>query len=198
MAFTAHRVSTPNELQQIYRLRYDVYIDELSNRHPLADHAQRQLRDTLDDAAPVVIGAYDDGKLVGTVRFNAIADCPREMLTFHQIPNAYYDQAARRIVASMLIVGRRYRATTAVVHLCRAAARVSREKEVLSVHLFGESHNAKLYERMGFAVGWDRPLSHPIYREVFPAELNAQASASGTFYHRVSPRSADPRRAQSP
>lgn len=185
MAITAHLVSDATELWQVYRLRYEVYIEELGNRHPLADAERRMLRDAMDDAAPIVIGAYDNAALVGTLRLNAIADCPREALTFHQIPEGYFMEGRRRFVASMLIVERRYRSSSVILYLCREAARRCRERGIISLHLFGESHNVKLYERMGFSVRWDQPMRHPIYREVYPAEIDDSRHRNGAFYHRV-------------
>jgi ribosomal protein S18 acetylase RimI-like enzyme len=185
MGIVAQQVAAAAELEAIYRLRYAVYIEELGNRHPLADAERRRLRDAMDDAAPIVVGAYTDSELIGTVRFNAIAACARDALTFHQIPDGYFADGDRRFVASMLIVARRFRSSPVVVHLCREATRLLAEAGALSLHLYGESHNIELYERMGASASWDRPLQHPIYRQVFPARFDANAEPRRGFYKRM-------------
>jgi hypothetical protein len=49
------RAETPEEREGIYRLRYAVYVDELSKDLPDADHDRRWLRDPVDDADGVTL-----------------------------------------------------------------------------------------------------------------------------------------------
>lgn len=122
--------------------------------------------------------------MVGTFRINSLADCPRELLTYHQIPETHFADGDRRVVASMFIVDRHYRSTSVAVRLMSAAARLFHAKDGLSFHLYGERHNAALYARAGFSVGWDRPMRHPVYREVFPAVVDMRQQPDQGFYRR--------------
>lgn len=61
------------EREAIFRLRYQVYVEEMGRPQKDADHAARRIEDRLDARAHVV-GAWRDNVLVGTVRANLLAD----------------------------------------------------------------------------------------------------------------------------
>src|SRR5215472_16620072 len=60
---------TPEELQAIYRFRYEIYISEMGKRVPWADQSLRSLSDDLDEDG---INLYIDGEdgLQGVARLN--------------------------------------------------------------------------------------------------------------------------------
>ncbi len=62
-------VKTPQELESVYRLRYQVYVEELGATMEYADHQQKVLHDEWDKTADI-IGAWQDEVLVGCVRLN--------------------------------------------------------------------------------------------------------------------------------
>lgn len=185
MTCEIRRVRTAGERTAVHRLRYDVYIRELANDHPRADHDRGELADDLDGRNPVILGAFVHGELAGTLRLNALADCPPETLTYHQIGPEEWAEADRRVVAGMLVVAPAHRGRPVMVRLAKAATDHIRDRGGHAFHLFGERHNARLYERMGFRVGWDRPMRHPVYREVFPCTLDVARQPAGHFYRRV-------------
>jgi ribosomal protein S18 acetylase RimI-like enzyme len=177
-------VEQTSDLEQIYRLRYAVYIAELGNQHPLADHTRQTLRDRLDDASPVIVGVFADGCVVGTLRINRIMDCPRDALAYHQIPEALFAEGDRHLVVTMLIVAPEHRSSPAIFHLCRKATQFYLESGASSFRLYAEPHNLALYERMGFSVDWERPMDHPLYRKVYPAALRLQDRSTGQAFER--------------
>jgi predicted GNAT family N-acyltransferase len=71
--FSIHFAQTERERQEIYRLRYEVYIDEMRKPYPDADHEARMLRDALDDTA-VLLVCRGAGRVVGTVRSLMLRD----------------------------------------------------------------------------------------------------------------------------
>lgn len=54
----------------VYRLRYEVYVEELGRHEPYADHEKRILTDPHDNTARI-LGAWEGVKLIGTLRNNA-------------------------------------------------------------------------------------------------------------------------------
>lgn len=64
---TLRAVRTEAERAAVYRLRYDVYVEEQGKRPHGADHGRRWLTDELDDAS-VTLYAEEGGHVVGTVR----------------------------------------------------------------------------------------------------------------------------------
>src|SRR2546427_9870626 len=71
--------TTEAEKEEIYRLRYEVYIEEMKGerRHTEANVAERRFRDELDDYA-VQFYVRQDGKVLGCVRLNLRRDGPWE------------------------------------------------------------------------------------------------------------------------
>jgi len=62
-------VTARAELEEVFRFRYRVYVDELRKPLPSADHQRRMVTDALDDTSRV-LAAVDEasGSIVGTVR----------------------------------------------------------------------------------------------------------------------------------
>jgi predicted GNAT family N-acyltransferase len=60
--------------EAIYRLRYDVYVEEMGYAFPGVDHVGRRLAEPFRDRTRLLM-AEEDGKLVGTVQFNWGAEC---------------------------------------------------------------------------------------------------------------------------
>lgn len=66
MAYEVRQVVEDAERAQLYRFRYDVYVDEVHfTRH--ADHARRWLKDELDDVA-YSFAIFEQGRVVGSLR----------------------------------------------------------------------------------------------------------------------------------
>ena len=61
----------------VYAFRYNVIINELGVRLATADNARRVVIDSEDRTAHL-LAAYDDGRVIGTVRMNVLADGPAE------------------------------------------------------------------------------------------------------------------------
>jgi GNAT superfamily N-acetyltransferase len=57
--------TTPEEMEQVYRLRYQCYIEELRWKYDLADGKAKELRDSLDGVATIYY-AMADGRMVAT------------------------------------------------------------------------------------------------------------------------------------
>lgn len=67
--------STEDERAAIYRLRYELYVEEQGLFRDKADHGRRWLTDA-DDRAGRLLLAEVDGKVVGTTRINWAGDAP--------------------------------------------------------------------------------------------------------------------------
>ena len=64
-----HIATTQSELESVYRLRYQVYVEELGATMEHANHQQKALSDEWDKTADI-IGAWQNDELVGCVRLN--------------------------------------------------------------------------------------------------------------------------------
>src|SRR5208283_4149986 len=66
-----------DEKAAVYRLRYEVCVEERGIRPQYVDHEQRWIKDPLDETAIVLI-AVCGGEVAGTIRLNCAADGPLE------------------------------------------------------------------------------------------------------------------------
>lgn len=66
-------VSAPEELLKVFRFRYSIYVDEMGRKQKYADHGLKLIIDPLDDGA-YLLAAFDEDRVVGTVRVNMAAD----------------------------------------------------------------------------------------------------------------------------
>jgi len=64
-----------DEKQAVYRLRYDVYVEEMGRYRGIADHANRLLVEPEDETARIFY-CGKDGRVVGTGRFSWGGDAP--------------------------------------------------------------------------------------------------------------------------
>ena len=76
---TVRRATTEHEREAIYRLRYQVYIEEMNgaNRHREANAQNQQLKDSWDDRAHHFYAMYQ-GTVVACARFIMRRDGPLE------------------------------------------------------------------------------------------------------------------------
>jgi predicted GNAT family N-acyltransferase len=114
--------STDDEREQIYRLRYEVYVEELGQLYAEAAHDRRLLYDPVDDVARLVM-AVADGRVVGTLRVVVGADGP--------VPQSIYDEfhldrlvdlvsVERMVFMSRFMVDSEYRGTDVTIKLMQA------------------------------------------------------------------------------
>jgi len=68
--FTAQSALTREDKEEVFRLRYDVYVAEREKAYPEADHRKRLLFDGLDPDADIIAVKTTKGDIVGTVRAN--------------------------------------------------------------------------------------------------------------------------------
>jgi len=63
------QVTTQAEREQVFRLRYRVYVEEIGAQMTYADHAHKKIEEPLDRQG-TILGAFLNGGLVGSVRIN--------------------------------------------------------------------------------------------------------------------------------
>jgi len=64
-----HLAKSEEEKRGVYRLRYDVYVEEMGRYRGIADHENRLFFEPEDETARIFYAAKD-GEVVGTARFN--------------------------------------------------------------------------------------------------------------------------------
>ena len=87
----------------MYQFRYDVYVEEMGRYRSTADHLDRLLVEPEDDSARNFY-AFQDGKVVGTARFNWGGDAP---LSTRQIEQYGLQPFLNELPGDALAVGER-------------------------------------------------------------------------------------------
>lgn len=144
--------STAEEKQGIYRLRYQIYAEEMSKNFPCMDHNKKLLYDELDNHA-LLVYAKTGSQFIGTLRINMgrIDDFPpfwADTLLLHKFLE--YDRQQIFAYTSKFMVAQNYRYST-VPYLLSAKA-----YEIYCMHQIQFSfgvcnlHLLRLYEQFGF------------------------------------------------
>ncbi len=174
VASVASRVviaTTDAEKEEIYRLRYEVYIEEMdgARRHTEVNSSERRMRDELDDHA-VQFYMRQKGAVVGCVRINLRRDGPWECedrFELEKFAPAYPSHVA---MASRFAVHSGARGSAIMMQLsCTVADFLAKQKQQFC---FLDCHPKllPLYSRLGFRM-YKPGFKHPKYTYVIPMVL---------------------------
>jgi hypothetical protein len=111
---------TKQELNQVYKLRYSVYVEELEYHQPYADHKSKMLKDPLDRAGNL-FGLFKKNEAIGTVLSNYVKHSDLgyypELYKMKELVNSsYYDSS----ISTRLIVKKEFRSTSVAFRLALA------------------------------------------------------------------------------
>ncbi|HEY3196421.1 MAG TPA: GNAT family N-acetyltransferase [Nitrospirales bacterium] len=170
-ALTVHMASTQAEKEEIFRLRYEVYIEEMdgASRHEEANSTSRQFRDEWDDQAHHLYVRQGDA-IVGCVRFNFRIDGALECeegFALEQFAPAFPDHVG---IVSRLALHPKVRGSAILMRLMTRLYELAREKAIRFAFLDCHPKLIPLYSRLGFRIY--RPgFKHPKYTFVIPMVL---------------------------
>jgi CRP-like cAMP-binding protein/predicted GNAT family N-acyltransferase len=152
--------TTPEEKEQIYRLRYEVYVEELQWTYAAADDEKKELRDEWDDSA-VLYYATEGGRIVGTIRLHfggdlAIPPAWRDIYgldRFTEFPESSFSFSSR------LVVRPEMRGSTLVPRILLKGYEECWRRGARFNFCFCRPRLVDLYERLGFIRYRDNFLS---------------------------------------
>jgi predicted GNAT family N-acyltransferase len=143
-------VDDPSELEEIYRLRYRIYIEELKRHFPWADHERRLLSEPEDSGAVHFVVRRFGRPAIGCVRLHVGAAMPQKILNAMQVASFVQSDGYRGGYVSRLMLERSARGKGAAISMMLKMV----EYGAASGCDYGLFHcNAKLvpyYERLGF------------------------------------------------
>jgi predicted GNAT family N-acyltransferase len=141
-----------SELTQIYRLRYEVYVEEMNTFGAVADHSARLLRDPGDDGSRLLTASLD-GRVIGTLRLTFGSDGPFGADvedTYSLTLFAGVAQPTDMVVFSRLIVARAHRRGPVPGRLLAAGARMTYDQDAELAFCDCSPHLLGFYHRLGF------------------------------------------------
>jgi hypothetical protein len=152
MGATIQRATTEAELAAIFRLRYDIYVEELRIFAEAADHQRRTLAEPADATTAHFYAALH-GQAVGAVRVECGVDAP-----FTAAAEAAFDLArfrttiseAQIAICTRLIVRTEYSATPVLLQLLVAMARFAAARGVELIVYGCQPHQITFFTSIGF------------------------------------------------
>jgi len=165
MAIEIRLAQTEEELEAIYRFRYEIYVEELGYILAHTDHERKKIADPLDKTARI-IGAFEDGKVVGTIRLNYARDSDMgnhtDLYSLHQAGEYHPCHTA---VTERLMVANRFRGGSLGIRLAEAAYRMAHSDRIEFCFIGCKSHLVEFFLSMGFRPH-KKNVKHPGIGEV--------------------------------
>ena len=152
MNVSYHYAHTQEELDAIYRLRYEIYVEEMQIFGDVADHQNRMLYD-LNDANSRLLYATINGEVIAALRLNLGKDAPfseelERTYNLNRFRSAIDDSQV--LVLTRFMVRPQYRGTSLAHHMiCQVAELCLQECIEISV-CDCQPHLIRYYQRIGF------------------------------------------------
>jgi predicted GNAT family N-acyltransferase len=161
---------TPQELDRIYRFRYQVYVEHMGCNFPTENGPI--ISDSFDETA-VNFYLERDNEIIGTVRVN-ICDLDKVDEKFKQKWAVWKlgDKYNQALYTSKLILHPDHRKIAYLTLLCQTVDSYSREKKVKLILTGCKRELVPLYTFMGFRE-YREPFIHPIMGELILLALVA-------------------------
>jgi GNAT superfamily N-acetyltransferase len=164
--------SSPSEREAVFRLRYDVYVEELRMFGGVADHESRRLEDEHDPQSRLLL-ARVDGEPVGTMRLTWGGDAPFPAEFRETYAPELFAHAARPdqvIFVTRFMVRPDQRGGTIPFRLIEAAMRFGLEHGVEVGLCDCQPHLLHTYFRLGFR-SYHRTYNDPQMALMVPLAL---------------------------
>lgn len=173
MAIEIRRVTDPEELQAIYRFRYDIYVTEMNRVQRYADHENKTIIDPLDATAACILGAFDNGKVVGTVRTNFVRDGVGEYFELYRLNSLNVtDEIDTYTITTRLMIGRSFRNTLLGYRLSTAVYKFGLSADISFDVIDCNFERLSFFTRLGYRTFLtDQTVDHPEYGTVWVLRL---------------------------
>jgi predicted GNAT family N-acyltransferase len=146
---------TPEEKTEIYRLRYQIYVEEMSKNIEDVDYDNKLLYDDLDEWG-LLLYAETDSKLIATLRINIgnLADFPTELekvMSFNFFLDTNIKNGNQKIAyCGKLMIVPSYRNSSVLYLLIAKGYELFYTNQVQFSFCLCNFHLLRLYEQMGF------------------------------------------------
>ena len=162
---------TEKELEDIYRFRFRVYVEEMFINVNFADHALKRVVDPADSGA-FNAGAWLDGELISCVRLNRGGmpgfDDYRNLYKMDSIENF---SPYRSVITSKLMVAEKHRNSRINILMQQFAYKVALEHDIEYCFIECKEELVHYYHKFGFR-SYTEPIPHYVYSTITPLVLN--------------------------
>ncbi|SCM81044.1 Cyclic nucleotide-binding protein [uncultured Sporomusa sp.] len=146
---------TPAEKREIYRFRYQIYVEEMSKNLAEADHNNKLLYDELDEWA-ILLYAKIGSEIIATYRINigTMTDFPQEVIKFlalDTLSNYVIEHGSPKFAyATKVMVTPAHRSSPALYLLMAKCYEICCYKQARFLLGACNFHLLRLYEQLGF------------------------------------------------
>ncbi len=142
--------ASASQRADVFAFRYQILACEQGAADPSIDHVNGTVVDPAD-ATGIVLGAWVEGVLAGTIRLNLLRDGPAppysDVLQLTGLPE---DERRRLSVTSRLMVSTRWRGTPLGIRLCQAVIRHYVASELAWDYIVVRPAMERFYTRLGY------------------------------------------------
>ncbi len=176
MSASIRLARTQAEREAVFRLRYQVYAEELNRTQRHVDHARGFIEEPLDLDGNVFV-AYDGETAIGTVRTNYVSNHQlADYTSLYEMDRCGAGQAAVSSVTTKMIVARAHRSNLLGFHMAIAcyeqALRDGIEYDFIDVY----PGRVPFFERLGYQVHVPQ-VTHPEYGDVIVLRIAVRNAA---------------------
>lgn len=162
MDFTLHIAQTQAEREAIYRLRYEVYVEEMHVFNDIADHERRMLYGDNDNNAWLMYAKIGD-ELIGSLRLNLgksgrFSDELEETYDLQRFRKVIDDD--QLLVLTRFMVRKAYRGSQLSYRMIEEVAEICKREAIEVAVCDCQPHLVRYYQRMGF-----RSYACPVYND---------------------------------
>lgn len=159
------------ELEAIYRFRYQVYVEEMQRPQKDADHANRRIEDSLDRTG-FNLAAWSGSRVVGVARANLARDGDLgDYGEFYDLGSVGTDHPWRTSITTRLMVAPEHRHTMLPMMLVLACYRLGLENSIRWNFIDCNDHLVGFFTRLGFVQHLPKAW-HPEYGHVTRMRLD--------------------------
>jgi len=162
-------VSTKEDRELVFRLRYEIYVGGMGRTQKCADHSARKIEEPLDDKAHL-FGAFED-RLIGTVRTNLARDGSLgyydDLYNTKCVGRAYPSGVS---ITTKLMVEPEHRGGRAGLYLAMAVYRHNIELGIEFDFIDCNDHLIPFFTGLGYRM-YREPIVHPEFGRVTPMLL---------------------------
>ena len=162
MDFTLHIAQTEAEREAIYRLRYEIYVEEMHVFNDIADHERRMLYGENDNNAWLMYAKIGD-ELIGSLRLNlgkygCFSDELEDTYDLQRFRKAIDDD--QLLVLTRFMVRKAYRGSQISYRMIEEVAEICKREKIEVAVCDCQPHLVRYYQRMGF-----RSYACPVYND---------------------------------
>ena len=143
---------TAEEREQVFKLRYQVYIEELGWFYPDADHKYKRMEEALDRSANIFVACELD-RVVGTIRCNyarnSNLESYRDLYKMHEFAGAAYLDTS---ISTKFMVKKEFRGTTLAKRLMIAKYQQKLIDKSKFDFIDVPPHMTPFYQRLGYQI----------------------------------------------